>query len=192
MISAGRTVAAVLVGLSVLGSPCLTAAAASEAGVLLDQTGTPVPASELDGHYLLVYFGYTSCPDICPTTLTLMSDVLTTLEPETANLRAYFVTVDPAHDTVAALHEYLRHFHPRLTGLTGSPEDLAAVARKFGVVVHPGAPHGDIEHGVFIYFVGPNGQVLQIFHPRDSSDIILVAIRAAMAQPKNAGGRGEK
>ena len=192
MTSAGRTVAALLVSLSVLGSPCLNAAAASEAGVLLDQTGTPVPASELDGHYLLVYFGYTSCPDICPTTLTLMSDVLTKLEPDTANLRAFFVSVDPLRDTVAAMHEYLRHFHPRLTGLTGSPGDLAAVARKFGVVVHPGAPHGDIEHGVFIYFVGPDGQVLQIFHPRESSGVILAAIRAAMSQPKNAGNRGRK
>ena len=175
---ARRAVVAMLVVLF-----CAGAARMPAAGVLLDQFGNQVPASELSGHYLLVYFGYTSCPDICPSTLTVISAVLKQLGPKGSGLRVYFVTVDPARDTTAVLRDYLGHFDPRITGLTGSPGDLAAAARKFGVAVQPGATGGNVGHGVFIYFVGPDGRVLQAFHPRSSAELILESIRAAMAAP---------
>jgi protein SCO1/2 len=147
-------------------------------GVLIDQLGRPVPGSALAGHYLLVYFGYTFCPDICPATLALMSDVLDKLGAR-QNLKGFFVTVDPKRDSAPVMRRYLSHFSPEITGLTGSPEDIAATAARFGVSVAPG-PKGSISHGLFIYFIGPDGRVIKSFHAASGVDVIVRDIKAAI------------
>jgi protein SCO1/2 len=81
----------------------------------------------------LVYFGYTSCPDVCPTTLLDMAQALDALGPRAGAVQPLFITVDPKRDTPAVLTEYVKSFHPRLIALTGTPAQLAATARSFHV-----------------------------------------------------------
>ena len=156
--------------------------AAPEPGVLVDQLGHPVKGAALSGHYLLIYFGYTNCPDVCPTTLNLMSDVLGKLGPKRNNLKAFFVTVDPTRDTPDVMRQYLKHFSPYITGLTGTPDDIAAAAARFHVPVKPG-PDGTISHGLFIYFFGPDGRLLKSFHPDAGAGDILKDIEAVLEKP---------
>ncbi len=151
-------------------------------GVLVDQNGQPVTSAALSGHYLLIYFGYTHCPDVCPTTLNLMSDVLQKLGSRRTNLKAFFVTVDPLRDTPEVMREYLSHFSPYITGLTGTRDDIAATAARFHVPVKPG-PNGTISHGLFIYFFGPDGKLLKSFHPDAGAAEILTDIEAALQKP---------
>jgi protein SCO1/2 len=142
-------------------------------GVLIDQYGRPMPASKLSGHYLLVYFGYTSCPDICPTALTTISSTLDLIGLQRENVLPLFVTVDPARDTVAVMRSYVAHFNRRLIGLTGSPGAIAAARMAFDVSARQGRPDETgnyaFDHSLFIYFAGPDGKVLQTFHANQSA-----------------------
>ena len=94
----------------------------------------PVAWADLRGKVVLVYFGYTYCPDVCPTALTGLAEGLKTLGPEeAAGVATLFVSVDPDRDTPAHLKEYVAFFHPGIVGLTGSPAEVAEVARRYGV-----------------------------------------------------------
>jgi protein SCO1/2 len=159
-----------------------TKAPQTKAGVLLDQFGKPVPNTALSGHYLLVYFGYTFCPDICPMSVKLMSDVLDHMGPEKKYLKVFFVTVDPKRDTPDVMRDYLSHFNPQITGLTGSVDDIAATAAKFHVLVQPG-PKGTISHGMFIYFLGPDGRLIQSYRAESGMQKILNEVEAAIRNP---------
>ena len=149
-------------------------------GVLVNQFGQPVPQGQLRGHYILVYFGYTYCPDICPLTLSMLSDVLEQLGPLKAKLKVLFVTVDPARDTPAVMRAYLAHFNPSIIGLTGSPAEILSAEKAFGAPVQPPAKDGTIAHGAFIYFMGPDGRALQSFHAEDKAESLLKVLRAAL------------
>lgn len=163
-----------------LWAPGISVAAPQKAGVLINQFGQPVPNTALSGHYLLVYFGYTFCPDVCPTTLTLMGDVLDHLGPQKQKVKALFVTVDPARDTAPVLKAYLRHFSPDIMGLTGDPDAIAGAAAKFHAPVKPATADGQIEHGVFIYFMGPDGRRIKVFHPQTPTASIIRDVKAAL------------
>ena len=138
---------------------------------LTDQTGTPRSEADLNGHYSLIYFGYTYCPDICPTSLSLMSqalDLLAETEPaKEAAVRPIFITVDPERDTVEAMAGYAEHFHPRLMALTGTPEQTAAAAKAYRVffqkVEEPGATDYLMDHSSILYLMGPDGSYLTHF-----------------------------
>ena len=100
--------------------------------VLLD--GSRQTTADLRGKVVLVYFGYTYCPDVCPTALTGLAEGLKTLGPEeAAGVATLFVSVDAERDTPAHLKEYVAFFHPGIVGLTGSPAEVAEVARRYGV-----------------------------------------------------------
>jgi protein SCO1/2 len=100
---------------------------------LVDHRGQPVTDEDFRGGWILVYFGYTYCPDICPTGLFNMAQALDDLGPAADDIRPIFVTIDPERDTVEALAQYVNHFHPRLVGLTGTPEQIAETARAYRV-----------------------------------------------------------
>ena len=168
----------------VLGIGGRALATASQPGVLVNQFGQPVPQSELNGHYLLVYFGYTHCPDICPTTLETLTTVLDQLKPVHPNLRALFVTVDPGRDTVPMLRDYLAHFSPQIWGLTGSPAEIAGAEAAFGVPVQPPSADGEIAHGAFIYFMGPDGKLIKAYPAEVAADALLKALRAKLEPGK--------
>ena len=97
---------------------------------LTSQDGTPVTAAALDGHPTLVFFGYTHCPDVCPATLAEISSVFKAMGPAEAS-RALFITVDPERDTPPVLKDYLQSFDPRITALTGTPDQIRNVESEY-------------------------------------------------------------
>jgi protein SCO1/2 len=128
---------------------------------LTDQHGTRVTEEDFAGRFMLVYFGYTFCPDICPTSLTVMAAALDQLPKEQAEqVVPIFITVDPARDTVEQLAAYAPLFHPRLVALTGSEEEVREAARVYRVYYHVPDEEGDaylVDHSSFIYLMGPDG-----------------------------------
>lgn len=138
---------------------------------LVDQDGKTVTQADFAGRYLLVYFGYTYCPDVCPTELAAMSQALDILEERDAAAAAevtpIFITVDPERDTVAAMADYATHFHPRLRALTGSPQQVAEAARAYRIFYQktedPSASDYLMDHSSFVYLMGPDGQYVSHF-----------------------------
>lgn len=121
------------------------------------EDGKRVSAADYRGKIVLLYFGYTECPDECPTTLANVSEVLSRLGPQARDIRMLFVTVDPGRDTAAALARYVANFAPQIEGLRGTPDALARLARRYRVVysVRPAAaghPY-DVTHssGVWVF-----------------------------------------
>ena len=98
---------------------------------LLDHTGRTVSDTDFGDDFLLIYFGYTTCPDVCPTALLVMTQALDELGPQGERVRPLFITIDPERDTQAVMADYVAHFHPRLVGLTGSPEQVAVAAKAY-------------------------------------------------------------
>jgi protein SCO1 len=129
---------------------------------LVNGEGRPVTDRDFRGHYLLVYFGYTFCPDVCPTTLNQMAEALDALGPKADQVQPLFITVDPKRDTPQVVGQYVAAFTSRLVGLTGTPEEIAKVAREYRVyyAIHKtaGAP-GDytVDHSSILYLMSPSG-----------------------------------
>ena len=98
---------------------------------LTDHSGRAVTEADFAGRWQLVFFGFTHCPDICPTTLAYMASVLDLLGPEAERVAPLFITIDPARDTVPVMADYVSAFHPRLVGLTGSEAQVAEATRSF-------------------------------------------------------------
>ena len=105
---------------------------------LVDQTGKRVTDKDYRGKYMLVFFGYTNCPDICPAGLQVMSAALEKLGHRGDDIVPLFITVDPERDTPQKLAAYVKNFSPRLIGLTGSPSDVAAAAKAYRVFLSEG------------------------------------------------------
>jgi protein SCO1 len=129
---------------------------------LVNGEGRPVTDRDFRGHYLLVYFGYTFCPDVCPTTLNQMAEALDTLGPKGDQVQPLFITVDPKRDTPQVVGQYVAAFTPRLVGLTGTPEEIAKVAREYRVyyAIHKNAEQpGDytVDHSSILYLMSPSG-----------------------------------
>jgi len=137
--------------------------------LLLDQRGQVFTDADMLGHYALVYFGYTYCPDICPTSLQTVSLALDQLGPLAEQVRPYFITIDPARDTLEVLRNYVGYFNPRLTGLTGSQEMIDRVAARYRVkyekVIDADAPPGQylMDHSASVYLMAPDGRFLTKF-----------------------------
>ena len=123
-----------------------------------------VGTQALRGKVLLIYFGYTHCPDVCPASLAAGALALNTLSPgERGKVRLIMVSVDPERDTPARLKEYAAYFHPEMIGVTGSAEEIAAVARAFGAgyIRPPARPDGSyaVDHTTRTYVVAPDGRL---------------------------------
>jgi protein SCO1/2 len=132
---------------------------------LLDGDGRPVSDTDFRGKFMLVYFGYTFCPDACPTTLSEVADALDRLGGKADHIQAIFITVDPKRDTPAVVRQYAAAFSPRLIGLTGSPEQIDNVAEAYRVyhVEHrtgPGPDEYSIDHSSVLYLMGPDGKFI--------------------------------
>lgn len=146
---------------------------------LVGGDGKPVSDRDLRGRYLLVFFGYTGCPDICPATLSKIARVLTLLPPGGAAVSAVFITVDPARDTPALIGAYTRLFSPGIIGLSGSPAAIAQVAAAYHVYVGPRDPRtGAIAHSALIYLMGPDGRFITVFPDNETAQAIAAAIGA--------------
>lgn len=133
---------------------------------LVDQNGATLRDTDLHGRYLLLFFGYTYCPDFCPQTLLTVTQALDELEemaPEkAAQVTPVFITVDPERDTVEAMAAYATHFHESLVALTGSQEQVADAARAYRVfyrkVEDDSSSDYMMDHSTFVFLMGPDGK----------------------------------
>lgn len=148
--------------------------------VLTDQDGNSFSSKKLKGHLSIIYFGFTYCPDICPTSLQKLTKVLEVLGKYNIEITPVFITIDPERDTVKVLKEYLGHFHPKFIGLTGTLEQIKDVAAKFKVYyAKTGGNHDTymLDHSSFVYLMDKKGKYLQHFHLDTKPEEIIEVIR---------------
>lgn len=152
---------------------------------LVDQDGHAVTDADLRGRPLVLYFGYTDCPDVCPTALAEMSEWQRQLGNEAGRARFVFVTVDPARDTPAVLRRYLASFGGRFTGLTGPPAAVARVLREYRVAAkrEPGSGNAyAVDHTASIFLVRSDGSLAGTIAPQDDASAGLAALRRLLGQ----------
>jgi protein SCO1/2 len=132
---------------------------------LTDQDGRSFQLNQLGGKVVLLFFGYTFCPDICPTELASLAAVLNALEDDTEQVQAVFVTVDPERDTPEVLKSYVSYFNKNLIGLTGSSDQIAQVTNRYRVKFHkhsrPGGAYS-IDHSANLYVINRAGQLAMV------------------------------
>jgi cytochrome oxidase Cu insertion factor (SCO1/SenC/PrrC family) len=147
---------------------------------LIDQDGRPRTDADFRGKLMLVYFGFTYCPDICPTDLQQMAMAVDRLGRAGELVQPVFITVDPERDTAAHLKEYMPLFHPRFVGLTGEAAAIAAAASSYRVyfekVQRPDKSDYTVNHSAFIYLIGRDGEYLGFFPPGTSAERLAEAL----------------
>jgi protein SCO1/2 len=145
--------------------------------------GRTVTDQTYRGKWQLIYFGYTSCPDACPTALNNMGVALDRLGPEAGMLQPIFITVDPKRDTREALAEYLKAFDPHIVALTGTADQIAAIVKQYHVYVaaHPESG-GDytVDHSSLYYLINPEGQFVNVLPGDLSGDDMADRLRELM------------
>jgi protein SCO1/2 len=147
---------------------------------LFDQNDKAVTDQDMKGKPFLVFFGFTHCPDVCPTTLFDVSEVLRSLGPDADRAGALFITVDPERDTTAALKEYLASFDPHLRGLTGDADALAAVAKEYRVYYKKVPLDGGeytMDHTAIVYLMDKDGRFVSPFSLKRKPDVAAAELR---------------
>jgi len=127
--------------------------------------GRSVSDADYRGKWLLIYFGYTFCPDVCPTTLTQLGQSLNDLGDKAKDFQAVFITLDPARDKTAVMQDYMKGFDPRILGLRGDPMDIEEAAKSFHVYYRPralGNGQYTVDHSSYIYVVDPKGRFKEL------------------------------
>jgi len=148
--------------------------------VLVDHTGKTRTDEDFRGKLLLIYFGYSYCPDVCPTDLQQISLAIKGLGTAGEAIQPLFITLDPERDTAAHLADYVPLFHPRLIGLTGSAEQIRRVALAYKVYYAkypPGSPDYVVDHSSFIYLIDENGKYIGFFPPGTTADRMIEIIK---------------
>ena len=152
---------------------------------LVDHNGQPASLGDFQGTPLLVVFGYTSCPDVCPTVLSHLAELLDDLEREGVTATGAFITIDPARDTPEVLSDYVRAFHSRLHGLTGDEQSLKAATGSFRVFFEKVGEDSEdylMNHSAYLYLLGPQGRVLSYYHPDLEPAALLADVRGRLGQ----------
>jgi protein SCO1/2 len=148
---------------------------------LVDQNGVTRHDTDFHGKLMLVYFGYTYCPDACPTALMEMSRAMDELGAKAEEVQPIFITVDPARDTVQQMKLYVANFSPRLLGLTGTPEQIAAAAHAYRVYYQKAPQAGSddylMDHSSFIYVMGRDGRYLAHLVSGGKPETIVAALK---------------
>ncbi len=171
-----------LAGCSPSEPPPLAGARIGGSFTLTDQDGRKVSDSAFAGKYRLIYFGYTFCPDICPTDVQTLMKGYKQLEKDNPDLAAriqpIFITIDPARDTPDKIRQFVRAFHPRLIGLTGSEAEIAAVAKEYAIFYKKQPPAGGstdylMDHSRQAMLFGPQGEPLALItQDKDASAVV--------------------
>jgi protein SCO1/2 len=165
------------------GEPAQTESAIVSRYLLMDTAGNSVTDRDFAGRFQLIAFGYTYCPDICPTTLSEVSLILKRLGPLADKLQPIFITVDPERDTPEVLSKYTAFFHPRIIGLTGQPALIRRTADNFKVRYEKHFdPNGDptrysMDHSAGIYLLGPDGKFVTKFAYATPLSLVIDRIR---------------
>jgi cytochrome oxidase Cu insertion factor (SCO1/SenC/PrrC family) len=148
---------------------------------LTDQDGQPFELTRLRGQVVLLFFGYTSCPDACPTTLSKLSRIYKLLGPDKDRVVTLFVSVDPQRDTPRVLKEYLKYFHVNSLGLTGTKEEIDAVVRRYGAKYEiektDSAAGYHINHSTDLYLLNQKGELSRRFVYAEAAQVIADEIR---------------
>ena len=148
---------------------------------LTDQDGKPRASTDFRGKYQLVYFGYSFCPDVCPTTLAVMAAALDKMGVDQNRIVPVFITVDPARDSPPVLKKYMAAFGPRFIGLTGSAQQIAQVEKEFRVYAKK-QPLADgnygMDHSSVIYLMGPDGKLVSFYDEAISPEDLAKDLRA--------------
>lgn len=162
---------------------------------LTDHEGRPVGVRDFRGEAVLLFFGYTSCPDVCPLTLTRLDRVLSAMGEAASEVRVLLVTVDPEHDTPETLARYVSRFGPRFTGLTGDAESLARMRKSYYVYAEPatappaaaGAEHGehrvpaaDLNHTPQVFGIDRRGEIRVLLPMHLSEEEIADDVRTLL------------
>ena len=148
---------------------------------LQNPAGQTITARSFRGKYMLVYFGYTHCPDVCPTTLSAVSAALRRMGPKAAQVVPVFITVDPARDTPEVMGHYVALFSHRIVGLSGSAAEIAKVAGEYHVyyakhVTGPGPDDYAMDHSSVLYLMGPNGRFIAPLPADDAAPKLAAAL----------------
>lgn len=151
---------------------------------LIDHTGKPVTDADYRGRYMLIYFGFSFCPDVCPTTLAVMAQALDKLGPEARRVTPIMITIDPERDTPEVLADYMKAFGPSFVGLTGSVAAIKDVEKKYRVYAvkkpldpaKPKAGYG-MDHSSVLYLMGPNGRLISFYDEAISPDQLAKELR---------------
>jgi protein SCO1/2 len=160
---------------------------------VLDSADGPVRLADYRGQWVLVYFGYTVCPDVCPTNLALLGRALRMLTPqERAQIQAIFVSVDPQRDTLAHLKQYAAYFHPEILGATANPAVLQEIAERYGVVFHRSEDSGSamgylIDHTAMTYLIDPQGRLRNLFDHATPAERMVAVIRPSLVNKSVRG-----
>jgi protein SCO1/2 len=165
------------------GEPPLEGAAIGGPFVLTDQDGRTVRDSDFAGRYRLIYFGYSFCPDVCPTDLQSIGQAMARLDREAPakarRVQPIFITVDPERDTPEVLKSYVAAFHPRLIGLTGTPDQIEAVKKSYAIFSTRQAPAGAaedaylVDHSRQTILFGPDGKPIALVASDEGPDAIV-------------------
>jgi len=146
----------------------------------------PVSLKDFRGKVGVIYFGYTACPDICPTSLGMIANAFRTLsKDELAQTQGIFISVDPERDTPEVMEKYAVFFHPKILGLTGTPQEIAEVAKKYAVYYKKAKLEGSamgygMDHSSAIYIVGKDGHIVDIIAHGSKPSDIAAAVRKAL------------
>jgi protein SCO1 len=145
--------------------------------------GSAITEQAYRGKWLVIYFGYTLCPDVCPATLMEIAGAIDTLGPQAGAVQALFITIDPKRDTPAVLSEYVKSFDPRLVALTGTPAQIVSAAKSFHAVYErQDADDGNYsyDHSAFIYVLDPDGKFAKAATSEGGSEQIAATLSALM------------
>ena len=146
--------------------------------------GKPVSDTDFRGRYMLIYFGYSFCPDVCPTTLAVMAQALDKMGSDASRIVPVFISIDPERDTPNVLGEYMKAFGPRFIGLTGSNEQISRVEKAYRVYAvkkpldpaNPQRGYG-MDHSSVIYLMGPDGRMISFYDEAISPDDLAKDLR---------------
>ncbi len=159
---------------------------------LTDHAGRRVTEKDYAGKILLVFFGFTHCPDVCPTALTAVSEVLDRVGEKARDVQPLFVTVDPERDTAELLAGYVTHFHPSIVGLTGTPEEIKTVAQGYQVFYRKakgGTPDAySMEHTASIYVMDRQGKFRGTLDVHESADTRMKKLQRLIDEPSRPMG----
>lgn len=187
-----RTLACLIILATVAGSQVATPAAKTVTiggpFTLTSGDGTTVTEATYHGKWLLVFFGYTSCPDLCPTTLMDVAGALQHLGTDADKLQPIFITVDPDHDTPQVMGQYAAAFDPRIAGLSGTPQQIAAVADAYGAYgqpreVDPAGGERLVDHSTYLYVMDREGRFVRGLSYDTPGEQIADTLREIMARP---------
>jgi protein SCO1 len=153
---------------------------------LVDHNGREVTDATFRGKYLLIFFGFANCPDVCPLALDRFARVMELLGPDAERVQPLLISVDPERDTPAVLKEYVAAFDPRIVGLTGTPEQVKAAASAYKVYFAKaetdGAAGYAVDHSAFEYLMGPDGENLYVLRSEAEPDRIAELIRRELGR----------